>query len=80
MIPLTADLAPAHRRSSAIAITISGLMLGLLIARVLSGTITRFSSWRNVYWMSVGLQYGESLVREAALRPGRPLIGPPYSQ
>ncbi len=36
-IPLTADLAPDHRRSTAISITMSGLLLGLLVARVLSG-------------------------------------------
>lgn len=57
MVPLTADLAPPEKRGKAISITISGLMLGVLVARVLSGIIAEFSSWRNVYWMSVGLQY-----------------------
>jgi predicted MFS family arabinose efflux permease len=57
MVPLTADLAPPESRSKAISITLSGLMLGVLVARVLSGIIAEFSDWRNVYWMSVGLQY-----------------------
>lgn len=57
MVPLTADLAPPETRSKAISITLSGLMLGVLVARVISGIIAEFSDWRNVYWMSVGLQY-----------------------
>ena len=57
MVPLTADLAPPESRSKAISITLSGLMLGVLVARVLSGIIAEFADWRYVYWMSVGLQY-----------------------
>jgi MFS family permease len=32
------------------------LLLGLLFARVLAGTISNFVSWRYIYWMAVGLQ------------------------
>jgi predicted MFS family arabinose efflux permease len=31
-------------------------MLGILVARVLSGTISNFTTWRAVYWMAFGLQ------------------------
>jgi MFS family permease len=61
MLPLTADTAQPEKRAQALAITLSGLTLGVLVARVLSGTITNYSSWRNVYWMAVGLQAGESV-------------------
>ncbi|KAJ9263706.1 hypothetical protein DTO212C5_7491 [Paecilomyces variotii] len=57
MLPLVGDLAPPHRRATALSIVVSGLLLGLLIARVLSGIIAEYSSWRNVYWLSFGLQY-----------------------
>ncbi|KAI1515177.1 AraJ Arabinose efflux permease [Pyrenophora tritici-repentis] len=57
MLPLVGDLAPPHRRASALSIIVSGLMLGVLIARVLSGTIAAYTTWRAVYWMSLGLQY-----------------------
>jgi MFS family permease len=73
MLPLTADMAKPERRAQAIAITLSGLTLGILVARVLSGTITNYSSWRNVYWMAVGLQTGKRLARES-VRPARTLI------
>jgi predicted MFS family arabinose efflux permease len=54
LIPLTADLARPQRRATSIAIVLSGLLLGVLLARVLSGIIAQFSSFRNVYWMGVG--------------------------
>jgi MFS family permease len=51
MLPLVGDLAPPHRRASALSIVVSGLALGLLIARVLSGIMANFTSWRNIYWL-----------------------------
>lgn len=57
MLPLVGDLAPPARRATALSIVVSGLLLGLLIARFLSGVITQFTSWRNIYWLSFALQY-----------------------
>lgn len=57
MLPLVGDLAPPNRRAAALSIVVSGLMLGVLVARVLSGTISNSVTWRAVYWMSLGLQY-----------------------
>jgi predicted MFS family arabinose efflux permease len=57
LVPLAADLAPAERKAGAIAIVWSALMLGVLFARVLSGIITYYSNYKNVYWMAVGLQF-----------------------
>ncbi|KAF9235647.1 major facilitator superfamily domain-containing protein [Melanogaster broomeanus] len=56
LMPLAADLAPPHRRASAISIVLSGVLMGILIARVLSGVVANFVSWRNVYVMSIGIQ------------------------
>ncbi|KAG8690218.1 hypothetical protein FRC11_013101 [Ceratobasidium sp. 423] len=61
MIPLAADLAPPERRASAISIVLSGLLLGILFARVISGIIAEFASWRIIYWMSCGIQFGNVL-------------------
>ena len=41
---------------SLLMITNLRLLLGLLFARVLAGTIANFVHWRNIYWMAVGLQ------------------------
>ena len=57
MLPLVGDLAPAGRRATALSIVVSGLLLGMLTARVLSGVVTEYTGWRNIYWLSFGLQY-----------------------
>ncbi|KAG9308523.1 major facilitator superfamily domain-containing protein [Chiua virens] len=56
LMPLAADLATPERRASAISVVLSGLMLGILIARVLAGVIGNFNSWRIVYFMAIGVQ------------------------
>lgn len=56
MLPLVGDLAPPARRATALSIVVSGL-LGILAARVLSGILTEYTSWRSIYWLSFGLQY-----------------------
>lgn len=57
MLPLVGDYAPAHRKGSSLSIVVSGLMLGMLVARLLSGVVANYTSWRNVYWLSFGLQH-----------------------
>lgn len=57
MLPLVGDLAPVHRRATALSIVVSGLLLGMLIARLLSGILTQYTSWRTIYWFSFGVQY-----------------------
>ncbi|KAG6861283.1 hypothetical protein C0991_011680 [Blastosporella zonata] len=57
LLPLAADLAPPEGQSTAISVVLSGLLLGILIARVLAGIIAEYASWRIVYYLSVGVQY-----------------------
>jgi MFS family permease len=57
MLPLVGDLAPLHKRATALSIVVSGLLLGMLIARLLSGILTQYTSWRSIYWFSFGVQY-----------------------
>ncbi|KAG1837160.1 membrane protein [Suillus subalutaceus] len=56
LVPLAADLPPPARRGSAISVVLSGYLLGILIARVLSGMVANFTGWRIVYCMSIGVQ------------------------
>lgn len=57
MLPLVGELAPPHRRASALSVVVSGLIGGILVARILSGVVTNYTSWRNIYWIAFGLQY-----------------------
>ena len=56
LLPLTADLAPEKRRASAVSVVLSGLLFGVLMARVIGGIIAEFSSWRMVYYFSLAVQ------------------------
>ncbi|KLO11784.1 MFS general substrate transporter [Schizopora paradoxa] len=58
LMPFAADLAPPEKRASAISIVLSGLLFGVLLARVLAGVIANFVTWRVVYYLSIGLQFG----------------------
>ncbi|CAD6447145.1 5a1d9107-365e-4f9d-8236-acfb38a09c5e [Sclerotinia trifoliorum] len=49
MLPLVGDLAPPDRRATCLAIVSSGLLLGLLVARLLSGILTQYTTWRTIY-------------------------------
>ena len=57
MLPLVGDLAPPHKRSISLSIVVSGMLLGMLIARLLSGVVTEFIGWRYIYWIAFALQY-----------------------
>ncbi|GAA6024094.1 hypothetical protein JCM11491_005991 [Sporobolomyces phaffii] len=57
--PLTADLAPPEKRSAAVSITVSGLLCGWTLGRVLSGTIAHFTnSPDNIYFFAAASQFG----------------------
>jgi predicted MFS family arabinose efflux permease len=57
MLPLVGDYAPPHRKGSSLSIVVSGLMLGMLVARLLSGIVSDVtSSWRPIYWLGFGVQ------------------------
>ncbi|KAF9448776.1 MFS superfamily [Macrolepiota fuliginosa MF-IS2] len=71
LIPLVADLAPEKHRASAISIAFSGLLFGILIARVLAGIIAQFVSWRVVYYFAIGVQ-GLVLLGSYSLLPDYP--------
>jgi predicted MFS family arabinose efflux permease len=57
MLPLVGDLAPPERRASALSVVVSGMLLGMMLARLLSGVVAYIIGWRYIYWISFALQY-----------------------
>src|SRR3546814_20464088 len=49
LVPFAAHLAPDHRRGRIIGNIMSGLMLGILLARPLSSWLTSLFGWRAVF-------------------------------
>ncbi|KAJ8081194.1 hypothetical protein PM082_018037 [Marasmius tenuissimus] len=71
LIPLAADLAPPEKQASAISVVFAGLLLGVLIARVISGIIAQYVAWRVVYYLAIGVQ-GIVIVGSYLLLPDYP--------
>ncbi|GAA5877733.1 hypothetical protein JCM1840_003342 [Sporobolomyces johnsonii] len=56
--PLAADLAPPEKRASAVSIVVSGLIGGMVVGRVMSGILDRFTHWPNhVFFFASSTQY-----------------------
>ena len=55
MIPFAADLAPEERRGRVVARIMTGLLMGILLARTVSGLVAQVAGWRAIYWFSAVL-------------------------
>jgi predicted MFS family arabinose efflux permease len=63
MIPFAADLAPEERRGRVVARIMTGLLLGILLARTLAGLVAQGTgTWRSIFWLSAVLMVGFGLV------------------
>jgi predicted MFS family arabinose efflux permease len=57
MLPLVAELSTDENRAFNISIVATGPTFGILLARILSGIVTQYTSWRNVYWLALSLNF-----------------------
>ena len=49
LVPLAAHLAPPERRGRIVSTVMSGLLIGILLARFASGVVAHLAGWRAVY-------------------------------
>src|SRR5580692_431067 len=57
ILPFAAKLAPPERRGHVVGTVLSGLLLGILLARVVSGFVGDLFGWRAVYWIAGGAMF-----------------------
>ncbi|GAB7128962.1 MFS transporter [Silvimonas sp. JCM 19000] len=55
LLPLAATMAQPHERGKVVGSIMSGLLLGILLARTVAGTLSALGDWRTVYWCAAGL-------------------------
>jgi predicted MFS family arabinose efflux permease len=55
LVPLAGTLAAEHERGKVVGNVMSGLLLGILLARTASGLIAEVGGWRLVYALAAGL-------------------------
>lgn len=51
LVPFAATLAAPERRGQVVGTVMSGLLLGILLARTVAGALADLGSWRTVYWV-----------------------------
>jgi predicted MFS family arabinose efflux permease len=52
VLPIAPDLVEDNQRGRAIGIVMTGLLLGILLARTFSGWVSRIHGWRTVYFVA----------------------------
>jgi predicted MFS family arabinose efflux permease len=67
MVPFAADLAPPERRGRVVARIMTGLLMGILLARTVSGLVAQLAGWRAIYWFSAVLMVAFAAVLWKAL-------------
>jgi predicted MFS family arabinose efflux permease len=55
IVPYTAHLSIPSERGRTVGVVLSGLLLGILLARTLSGVLGAWMGWRAIYWVAAGL-------------------------
>lgn len=78
LVPLAGTLAADHERGKVVGDVMSGLLLGILLARTASGLIAAATSWRTVFFLGAAAMVVLSAVLHRALPPTPPQADLPY--
>ncbi|BCL83393.1 permease [Ktedonobacteria bacterium brp13] len=67
IIPYAANLAPERSRGQVVGTVMSGLLIGILLARTISGVVGQYLGWRVMYWIAAGLMIVLAIVLRTLL-------------
>ena len=79
VVPMAADLVADGQRGKAVGIAFSGVLCGILLARVVSGAVGQWLGWREAFWLADALAVLlawrlPDLPRKSSLPYGRLLV------
>jgi predicted MFS family arabinose efflux permease len=79
-VPFAAELAPAAQRGHAVGTVMSGLLIGILLARTVSGFVAQYFGWRAVYGASVAITIALAVFVVLRLPRSKPTSTLPYGK
>jgi predicted MFS family arabinose efflux permease len=79
-VPFAAELAPPSGRGHAVGTVMSGLLLGILLARTAAGLVAEYFGWRAVFGVSVVALLVLAVVIRLRLPKSRPTSALPYGK
>jgi predicted MFS family arabinose efflux permease len=80
LIPMAAHMAPDATRGRIVGNIMSGLLLGILLARPVASVIADLFGWRAIFFLSAALMLGLLAVLAWLLPKWQPAPGPRYGQ
>lgn len=80
LVPYAATLAAPQERGRVVGTVMSGLLLGILLARTISGLLAGAGGWHTVYWVAAGLMLCVAVLLHRGLprHPGNSSLSYPH--
>lgn len=72
LVPFAAHLARLSERGRVVGAVMSGLLVGILLARTVSGFMGHQFGWRSIYWLAAPMMVGLLLMIRSSLPQSRP--------
>jgi predicted MFS family arabinose efflux permease len=79
ILPLAAHLSPPSRTGKVIGSIMSGLLIGILLSRTLSGFVGRWLGWRGMFWVAAGISFSLLIIIRYAFPRSRPSFTGSYA-
>jgi predicted MFS family arabinose efflux permease len=67
LVPFAATLSPVAQRGKVVGTVMSGLLMGILLARTVAGALSSLGDWHTVYWVAAALMLLNTLALWRAL-------------
>ena len=80
IVPLAAHLAPPKERGRIVGTVLSGLLIGVLLARAFSGIVGAQYGWRTVYWFASALMLALALTIRLSLEKSPPELSMKWTE
>ncbi|MFF2729953.1 MFS transporter [Streptomyces sp. NPDC058008] len=78
VVPMAASLSADHERGAVVGTVMSGLLIGIMLARTVAGALAEFGDWRLVFVFAAAVMVVLAITLRLVLRPVPPTASTPY--